>query len=224
MSDELILKELKNMISDGEILGRRLVISNVYSSKSENQKYDQKSTKWKGTAINLLKIRFGESSSYYKDFMSCINYNSYSNAEFCKENVMKATGILEYIHNALEKGLTDDLFYKKEILILSDLLDQAYEFLKKGEKLAAGIYGRIVLETTIKEFAGKNNIHEKKFDQIIIKLKINNIIQQPFEHLLRANYGIGSWAAHGDLKFENLSDSEIKEFLTFIRDRVLILE
>ena len=88
----------------------------------------------------------------------------------------------------------------------------------------AGIYGRIVLETSIKEFAKKNNIHEKKFDQIIIKLRQNNIIQKPLENSLRSNYEIGSWAAHGNTKFQDLSNNEIREFLTFIRDKVLTLD
>ena len=171
MSDDLILKELKNLILQGDTLGGLLVFHDGSTSASHNKQYDQMAIKWRGSAINILKIRFGENSNYYNEFMSCISYNSYSNAEFCKDNVMKATGILEYVHHALENGLIDDLFYKKEILILSDHLNQAYEFLNAGQKLAAGIYGRIVLETTMKEFAKKNGIHDKKFNQIIIKLK-----------------------------------------------------
>lgn len=225
MDDSIILEELSNLISDGNYLRKVLRVSNNLSTdRVHNKKHDQKATKWKGSAINLLKLRFGENSCYYKDFNNAVNYNSEAYAEFSRENVQKATGILEFIYGALKKGLTDDLFYKKEILILSDLLDQAYEFLKIEQKLASGIYGRIVLETTIKEFAEKNNIHETKFDQLIIKLRTNNIIHKPFENILRANYEIGSWAAHGNIKFENLSDYEIKEFLNFIRDRVLTLE
>ena len=115
-----------------------------------------------------------------------------------------AAGVLEYVHGAIEKGLTEDLFYKREILILSNLLEQANEFLEKGFKLAAGIYGRIILETTLKEFAKKNNIQGKNFDQLIIKMRQGNIIQKPLENSLRGNYAIGSWAAHGSKEFREL--------------------
>ncbi|MFC1787533.1 hypothetical protein ACFLY8_05860, partial [Halobacteriota archaeon] len=92
-----------------------------------------------------------------------------------------------------------------------------------GFKLAAGIYGRIVLETAIREFAKKKGIEHDKFDQIIIKLRQSGIIHKPFENSLRANYEIGSWAAHNDQQFNDLGDNEIKEFLVFIRDKVLNL-
>lgn len=90
--------------------------------------------------------------------------------------------------------------------------------------LATGTYGRVVLETTIKEFAKEHDIDSKlKFDQIIINLRIKGLIQKPFENSLRANYEIGSWAAHGNEEFNKLNKNEIKEFLVFIRDKVLTL-
>jgi len=74
------------------------------------------------------------------------------------------------------------------------------------------------------EFSKKNNIHKPKFDQIIIELRKMGLIQSPFEIALRSNYKIGSLAAHGNQEFLNLSENEIKEFLSFIRDKVLTLE
>ena len=214
MNDDLILKELNELIEEGKFL-----LNSLYDLE-HNKRLTKK---WIGGATNLLLIRFGKDSVFYTDFVDCRP----SISQFGKLlNISEAIGVLEYVHNALEKGLTEDLFYKKEILILSDLYEQATEFLKKEFKLAAGVYGRIILETTIKEFAKKKNINveKEKFDQIIIKLRLNEIIQKPFENSLRANYEIGSWAAHGDKKFNDLSNSEIRVFLTFIRDNVLTLE
>jgi len=208
MDDDLILNELKNLIAEAD-------------SIMEYIPDYRKIQKWEKASQNLLKIRFGYNSDYYNDFCeTCPSKGNYDEEE-CIE---RGTGVLEYVHDALEKGLTEDLFYKKEIIIFSDLLEQAFEFLAKEPRLVAGIYGRIVLETSIKEFAKKNNIHEKKFDQIIIKLRQNNIIQKPLENSLRANYEIGSWAAHGNTEFQDLSNNEIREFLTFIRDKVLTLD
>lgn len=212
--DNIILEELDNLIQQGEALQNSLIYNDEW-------KLDRDYEGWEGAALNLLKVKFGKNSDYFTKFKRCTSQEGYSNSYSVK--IRKSLGVLDCIRNALGKGLTEDLFYKKEIIIFSDLLEQAFEFLEKRFKFAAGIYGRIVLETTIKEFAKKNDIFENRFDQIIIKLRQNNIIQKPLENSLRSNYEIGSWAAHGNIEFQKLSDKEIKEFLVFIRDKVLIL-
>lgn len=213
MNDDLILKELKELIEEGIFFLRS---SHDYKDRMRLRE------KWIGSSKNLLVIRFGRDSVFYKDFIICIPTRTSLDIY---DGISPAIGVLEYVHNALEKGLTEDLYYKKEILLLTDIYKQANEFLEKGFKLAAGVYGRIILETTIKEFAKKKNIdiENEKFDRIIIKLRQDEIITKPFENSLRANYEIGSWAAHGDDKFNNQSNNAIKEFLTFIRDKVLTL-
>lgn len=217
MDDSFILEKLEALISEGNSLGNEL---EELSYSYERKKYYPQGVKWRGTAINLLKLRFGKNSYYYQDFAKALD----SVYTFDGENILRSVGVLEYIHDAIECGLTDDLYYKNEILIFSDILEQAFEFLKNGLKLAAAIYGRIVLETTIMEFSKKNNIHKPKFDQTIIELRKMGLIQSPFEIALRSNYKIGSLAAHGNEEFQNLSENQIKEFLSFIRDKVLTLE
>lgn len=212
--DEMILKEIDDLIQQGDVIQNSL-------STHDEWELDRDMERWEGSALNLLKLRFGNKSDYFLKFNECTFngglYGDYS------ENIRRSLGVLEFIRDALSKGLTEDLFYKNELIIFSDLLGQAFEFLDKKLSLAAGLYGRVVLETTIREFAKKNNICEKKFDQLIIKLRLSNIIQKPLENSLRSNYEIGSWAAHGDAKFQDLSDNEIKEYLVFIRDKVLTL-
>jgi hypothetical protein len=220
MSEDLISKKLAILVSEGNNIGKKL-----YESGSGyyhyNKDYYQSIERWIGSTKNLLKLRFGINSDYYKDFIK--NTTDENKYKFDKETVLLATGVLEYIKDAYDNGLTDDLFYKKEIIVLSDLLDQAYEFLDKGFNLVAGIYGRIVMETTIREYALLYNIEDNKFDQLIIKLRKKGIIQKPFENSLRSNYEIGSWAAHGKNNYNNLKPNEIKEFLNFIRDKILTL-
>ncbi len=224
MNDELILDELKELISVGGHLGTSLNSSNELPSSWNVSNY-RECEKWRGAAINILKLRFGTDSDYYKDFIKNLSVQilRMQGGEYYKENVSQATGVLEYVYDALKKGLTDDLFYKKEIILLSNLLDQAFEFLNKNFKLAAAIYGRIVLETTIKEYAEKYNIDEKTFEQTIIELRKKGIIQKPFETSLRAHYQLGSDAVHKPKEFPNYLDKDIKEFLVFIRDKVLTL-
>jgi len=214
--DSFILEKLEALISEGNSLGNKL----EELSPPKRKRYFPQGVKWRGTAFNLLNLRFGNNSYYYQDFNEALD----SDYTFDGADILRSVGVLEYIHDAIKCGLTDDLYYKNEIIIFSDILEQASDFLKNGLKLAAAIYGRIVLETTIMEFSKKNNIHKPKFDPTIIELRKRGLIQSPFEIALRSNYKIGSLAAHGNQEFQNLSENEIKEFLSFIRDKVLTLE
>ncbi|MCC4768400.1 hypothetical protein FXW07_17795 [Methanosarcina sp. DH1] len=182
------------------------------------------------SAENLLINRFGTESLYYKYFMKASNFTKLDNITDTYHNkqymIHSQIGILESILNALENGLTDDLFYERELVVFSDMLKQAYTFLDIHLKYAAAVYGRIVLETAVREYTKvklPDSDYSLKFDQLIINLKKSGIILQPFENSLRANYGIGTAAAHND-KFEKYSENEIKEYLNFIRDRVLTLK
>lgn len=217
MDDQLIIREFSELIKVGNGI-------NSYSITNQKRKYFQT------TAKNLIRIRFGTDSPFYKEFLDTYNHKS-SQGRYSTENryhlslIGLQTGVLASIHHALKNGLTDDLFYQREILVFSDLLEQSFEFLDNGLNLAAGIYGRVVLETTIKEFATEKGIDsDLKFDQLIIKLRQENIINSPFEISLRANYKIGSLAAHGNEEFPKLTENAIKEFLVFIRDKVLTLK
>jgi len=230
MKDEKIIEKLRALIEQGVSLSESLergegnIAIGSHRTLAHNRQYYEKAVNWKGACINLLEIRFGKDSLYLKDFILRIKERDEYSGEFYKEKIAKATGVLRYVLDALESGLTEDLFYQREILLFSDLLKQAYEFFEKGFKEAAAIYGRIVLELTIKELASKNGIEENTFDQTIIKLRQAGIIHQPFETSLRAQYQTGSLATHNNEEFKKLSDSEIKEYLNFIRDRVLTLK
>jgi len=187
-----------------------------------NKKHYGDIEKWKNSCLNILKLRFTVGSDYYKNFYHAIN-TSWGNHLYCSENVSSANGVFSSAIEALESGLTEDLYYQREVLLFQDLLEQAYEFFKKGFDPAATIYGRIVLEIVIKEFAAKNNIKEKDFEQTIISLRKAGLIIQPFEISLRANYATGSAATHNKEEFAKISKQDIRNFLDFIRDKVLTL-
>lgn len=238
MEDEKITSELSELIEKGEELRERLKSRNKITDRYEdrarrsNLKLEPKVSEWSKRAKNLLKLRFGKNSEYLQDFLDELSLTlNKEGGRFYEENVGNANGVLKTVYNALDKGLTEDLFYKKEIRVFSDLLDQAYELLDKELRIGAAIYGRIVLETTIKEYARKEGIEEvnnkdvsdAKFDQVIIELRKKECIKHSLEDSLRANYRIGSYAAHGDEEFEDYSDSEIREYLNFIRDKILTL-
>jgi hypothetical protein len=222
MTEELIIKKLSALIKDG-----REIVSNISRHRFEYSNTEHINIKkFQLSAENALELRFGLTSRFYTEFMN--TYNASSNqvktSDFYTRQIQRQIGILGAALDALQLGLVDDLFYQKEILVFSDMLNQAFEFLNYKLDLAAAMYGRVVLESTIKEFAKKNNVNsDEKFDQIIINLRKMELIHKPLENSLRANYEIGTWAAHGDEKFNSLTSSQINEFLAFIRDKVLTL-
>ncbi|WMW26323.1 hypothetical protein RE474_06320 [Methanolobus sediminis] len=222
MSDELICTKLAEIIRHGYSMIHKLGTGGSYW----DNEYQRDIVCFNSAAKNILLIRFGEDSHFYTDYDQIkVKIGEFeSEYSYYRRYVRRKIGLLEAVLDALKSGLTDDQFYQRELLVFSDMLTQAFEFHDKGLLLAAGIYGRVVLETTIKEFAKKNNVEfTQKFDQIIIALRQENLINHPFEISLRANYKIGSLAAHGNEEFNDLNDKEILEFLSFIRDKVLTL-
>ena len=223
MNDEIIIKKLSELINDGSSARK---VKNSYPTDTYYTDL-RAEKKFQISAKNAIKVRFLEDSTFYKDFMDTYKLEPYkgeSNGNYHYRLMTLQMGVLEAVLDALKSGLTDDLFYQRELLVFSDLLTQAFEFLEQGLNHAAAIYGRIVLETTIREFAKEHGTNsESRFDQIIINLTQNGHIHKPFQNSLRSNYEIGSWAAHGNEKFNKLNENELREFLVFIRDKVLTL-
>lgn len=180
------------------------------------------------SAENILEVGFGVNSIHYKRFLGACKFIPYLNCsqqQFYAYKIDIQIGVLKAALDNLKKGLTKDLFYEREMIVFSDLLDQAYEFLEnQSTYLAASVYGRIVLETTIREFAKlklrENYSPEMKFDQIIIKLRDSGFILKTFEERLRSYYTIGSDAAHNSEDFKKVSKKELNNFLKFIKDNV----
>jgi hypothetical protein len=206
--------------------------SEIIKDISEKKSFSTtKLSRFRVSSENILGMRFGTDSNFYKLFLeSCeMEYSSnYSRNLIIVKMTRIQIGILQTALDALTGGLTKDLFYEKEIIVFNDLLDQAYTFLEnQNTYLAAGVYGRIVLETTIREFAKlklrENYKPDMKFDQIIIKLRDGGFILKTFEERLRSYYTIGSDAAHNSEDFKKVSKKELNNFLTFIKDNVLTL-
>lgn len=232
MENTKLIQELERLVEDGINLKNKLFkapITYRATTIKHNRTHHQKAEKWRVESLNFLRLRFGRESDFVRDFGNTLSIKYTHGTTYSKDNVGRALGILEAVLGALKTGLTEDLFYKREVVLFGDMLDQAYIFLDNKNDLVSMIYGRIVLESTIKEFAkskDKNIISEGskiKFDQLIIELKKRGIISQPLEHSLRANYSFGS-SFHDLEEFSKIKSEEIKYLLDFIRDKVLNLE
>ncbi len=227
--DAKVKNELSQLIYDGS---RICGYKGNYDTGQQYCIFNKDFNKFQSSAEYILFKRLGKEDIHYKNFMKIYNVPTTTDHEdeYNKRRrvIYEQVGVLESALGAIEKGFTGDLFYERELVVFSNMLDQAYEFLKnQNTYLAAGVYGRIVLETTIREFAklklGENYNPEMRFDQLIIELR-NGFINQTFENSLRNNYKIGSEAAHNSDEFREYSKRNLKDFLTFIRDNVLILK
>lgn len=121
-------------------------------------------------------------------------------------------------------NLVPDAQHLYESTIFSNLIEQAFELLKNNYKTAAAIYGRLVIENTIKDLCRLNKIEGKeKVSDMLVELRKLNIIDLPQERTIQAKYDIGSLAAHGKKEFERYTDRDIEELLEFIRDKIITM-
>jgi hypothetical protein len=218
MNDEKLIKRLAEKLKEGYKILDDCFFMRHTLSESEILRIK----KWFNSVENILRLRFGINSIYYQN---CVNYIQDDEDMIDGKNFSSGLAGLESTLEAMKEGLTDDLFFQREMLLFSDFLDQAYEFLKHKHRVASAIYGRIALETAIREYANNKGMKNTDitFDQLIIQMKKEGIITVNFEKSLLANYDIGSMAAHGDKEFDDITDKGIEEYLSFIRDKVLTL-
>lgn len=94
---------------------------------------------------NILELGFGVNSVFYKRFSSSYGivlmpYEIGDPRLISKKRLPVQIGALQAALDALNRGLTKDLFYEREMIVFSDLLDQAYTFLEnESTYLAAGV-------------------------------------------------------------------------------------
>jgi hypothetical protein len=230
MNDEAIKKQLKQLILQGKQLSQKLQPYSVGGEFfepmiiSHNIEFSEEVISWVHSASNLLVLRFGKDSDYYKAFQNALDVPWIKSNCFFQENISMGNGVLISILDALQKGLTYDIFFKHEVIVFGDLLTDAFSLLSGGHRHASAIYGRIVLETTVKEYAKKFGVEERNFEDTINTLRRQEIIHQSFQERMRSIHTIGNKAAHGTPEFDRITNEEIHEGLMFIKERILTLE
>ncbi|WP_321418418.1 hypothetical protein [uncultured Methanomethylovorans sp.] len=124
MNDKIIANGLSQIILEGKSIIRTMTPGNDIEgviSKSFNSIYKvefspyRSITKFQTSAENILRLRFGENSEYYKKFIKTYerkySESTTTTTSYYKTQVEIQIGILEAVSYALENSLTDDLFY-----------------------------------------------------------------------------------------------------------------
>ncbi len=193
--------------------------------------------KWKLSCSNFLRSSFGENHYFLEEFKDAISHSWQETIDlrghklgrsllYSREQVAEGYATLLFIKEQIDLDLVSDAQHLYEAGLFSNLIEQAFELLKNDYKNAAAIYGRIVIENTIKDLCRMNKIEiqNKKMPVLLTELRKMNVIDLPKEREIQAKYDIGSLAAHGKDEFNKYNKRNIEKLLEFIRDEIITIE
>ena len=104
MNDELIIKKMSELIKDGHSISNTIAIARV---KSQIYEYTD-IKRFQTGAENILRLRFGNHSEYYKQFLATYNmkFSERGDVAYYTSSIIQVqTGILEAVSDALKSGL-----------------------------------------------------------------------------------------------------------------------
>ena len=200
---------------------------------------DAKYTEWATSTTNFLRFSFGLNHFFVERFSKIANLkytykyiesngSGFEKEIYCyKEKMSRLCGVLMSIKKEAELGFIEDATFLHKKESLSDILEDAFVLLEQDYNLASAIYGRIILENSIKELCRLKEIpmdKNEKFSSMLNKLRQKTIIDLPQERSYQAQYDIGSFAVHGKEEFNKKTKKDIMNMLNFIRDNVLQLK
>jgi len=234
---EFIKKRLEDLIKETEGLLKTIPSLIEIDATKQDKEHIIFFDKWKLSCLNFLRASFGSNHYFYKNFKSCIDEAAW--AEFAtigkhkvnrpyyysREQIAKGYATLLFIKEQIELNLVPDAKHFYEAALFSNLIEQGFELLKNGYRHAAAIYGRLVIENTIRDLCRLNNIKDKeKLSGMLVELRKLDVIDLPIARVIQSKYDIGSLAVHGKKKFNKYSDRDIEEMLEFIRDKIITIE
>lgn len=229
--DENFIEELNEIIRIGENLSYPIQPTGSLMAFELFTPRNTSVTKFKTTGKHLLEIRFGINSEFYKTFLKYDNDDN--------PNIQAQTGVLQSALDVLNRGLVEDVIFQNDKMIFTDILAEAKECYKNQKFLLVGVLGRIIIESIVREYAKlklsqedyeectKNkNTNSHKFETTLQTLEQKGKILSNFAVIIRANYKIGTLAAHNDDIFtrDYATNKEMKKYLTFIENEILTLK
>lgn len=234
MEKEKLLNDLKELIKEGESLIKKAPSIIEIEHLTINLILHMDYKKWRLSALNLLRINFGKSHSFYKSLVNTKcrwtknlgskdpHYYSYT-----EDSIAEECAVLIYIKEQIEKNRIENIELEYGINLLSNFLEQAQILCENKYFEAAAIYGRLVIENHINELINKHEIKidAKKIPPKLEKLRQENIIDLPTERMIQSLYDIGNFAAHNDERFLPYKNrSKLTDFLTMIKTKILAIK
>lgn len=177
-----------------------------------------KKSRWQTACLYILEQTFGAKSIYYKKFQKSAYYSDDSQLDWGVE-------LMKGAREEIEKGF----LYKIEHLVSADffnsIIEQATYLLESGFKDAAAVYGRVIIENTLKDLAKREDVKIpdkiKLADLNQLLWKKESVYPQHIWRSIQAQIDIGNFAAHGDS--DKYDDKAVRNMLTWIRETLLNL-
>ncbi|WP_027339972.1 hypothetical protein [Halonatronum saccharophilum] len=132
--------------------------------------------KWASTCVNLLKNHFGEDNIYYETF----NASFKASANEAK-SVLMCKGILRAARDDYQSDDVTNLSTLLRVEIITEILGQAQEALKGGDKNRAYIISTTALELALRFLGDLKGVRSKKVDKIngdLRKKKVYNAAKE----------------------------------------------
>lgn len=205
-----LLKRFDELIMAGHDL--------VWKWQEYESEWLSKKSRWQTACLYILEQTFGVKSIYYKKFQKSTSYSDDSQLDWGVE-------LMKGAREEIEKGF----LYKIERLVSADffnsIIEQATHLLESGFKDAAAVYGRVIIENTLKDLAKREDV--KILDKITLAAlnqllwKKESVYPKHMWRSIQAQIDIGNFAAHGN--FEKYDDKAVSDMLTWIKETLLTL-
>lgn len=206
-------ERIKNLIQEGENVAKLERPSSVGPYIQDNDKI--KLYAWLTNVRNILEMVFGSNSPQYRIYQEALPKGGIKFVEHSYD-IFPIIGVLQGALGDLEEGYLSGQEFIVAGVVFDSILEQAEMLLKAGFKDPAAIYGRVVLEDSLKRLARTLGLDENKKSSLINdELKKNGTYSQSQWRFVQAWLDIGNAAAHG--KFSEFDEDDVTSQINGIR-------
>ena len=204
-----LLKRFDELIKTGHDL--------VWKWQEYEAEWLSKKTRWQTACLHILEKTFGIKNIYYKNFQKSTSYSDNSQLDWGVE-------LMKGAKEEIEKGFLYNIKYLVSADFFNSIIEQATYLLESGFKDAAAVYGRVIIENTLKDLAKRKTVkvpNKIKLSELNQLLKKEKIYPQHMWRSIQAQIDIGNSAAHG--KFDEYDDKAVSDMLTWIKEKLLTM-
>lgn len=189
----------------------------VWKWQEYESEWLSKKSRWQAACLYILEQTFGVKNIYYKKFQKSTGYQDMSQLDWGVEYMKGA-------REEIEKGFLHKIEHLVSADFFNSIIDQATHLLESGFKDAAAVYGRVIIENTLKDLAKRENI--EILDKITLAELNRRLWKKDAYHKhvwrsIQAQVDIGNFAAHGE--FDKYDDKAVGNMLAWIKETLLNL-
>jgi uncharacterized protein YutE (UPF0331/DUF86 family) len=205
--EQAVRAQLNKLISDGQTLAP----GESEAGQVRDENHRSECVAWLVAAEHLVTLVCKNPTDIYRKQVSGLAA-SHAKAGYVVNNLVgQATGILRRLSEDIDNGLITSITIAASAEVLDDLLDQAKEYHKRGNKEGAAILATVIFEDSVRRLARASEISDAgtKADQIISELDKRDVITGVMAKRCRVAAGVRNHALHAqwdELSLEDVGD------------------